>query len=347
MFSPRIEFRSIDVSDAAIIAAAVRFRRDSLACSFGDDQRFDEPHYVDWLKAKVERDPGLALHVFHGGALVGQLELGTFRPTPWVGYVHLYYLEPSSRGFGLASELDAYVARALRARGFASARLSVAVGNGRARRFYAKQGWKELGARPETPDLLLLEKVFCPPVLSVPTLETERLWLRALSELDAESYERHFADYEVLRFLSRRAPWPFPPGGVARHFLELAAGEPGVERWLWGLFPKQAPLECIGAVELFRPGKPHNRGFWLGRAYWGQGYMSEASHAATDCAFERLGFEELVLSNAHGNLRSRRIKERTPATFVGIQPGAYVDPALTETELWRLDRSAWQAFRKA
>ncbi|MGD0676682.1 MAG: GNAT family N-acetyltransferase [Polyangiaceae bacterium] len=168
-----LEFRSIDLSDAAGKEAAVRFRRDSFVCSFGDDARFDERHYLTWLEAKLARDPGLALHAFEGNRLVGQLELGTFTPIPSIGYVNLYYLVPSRRGAGLGAELDGHAMQALHARGFGTARLSVSPSNGRARRFLTRHGWKELGPRPEVPDVISLEKELYAPSARSPAVGTE------------------------------------------------------------------------------------------------------------------------------------------------------------------------------
>jgi [ribosomal protein S5]-alanine N-acetyltransferase len=48
----------------------------------------------------------------------------------------------------------------------------------------------------------------------IPQFRTERLLLRELNEADAKSYEKHFADYEVVRWLTRAVPWPYPAGGV-------------------------------------------------------------------------------------------------------------------------------------
>lgn len=59
---------------------------------------------------------------------------------------------------------------------------------------------------------------------------------------------------------------------------------------------KQAD-EVIGVVDLWRKPSPENRGFWLGRKYWGTGIMTEAvvpvmNHAFDHLAFENAGFRE-------------------------------------------------------
>jgi [ribosomal protein S5]-alanine N-acetyltransferase len=335
-----LSFRPIDLD--ADLESAVRFRRDSFVCSFGDDRRFDEVQYLGFLRAKRTRDPWLAVHVFQGSQLVGQMEFDSYKPAPWIGYVNLYYLAPEQRGLGLATQLDAYASDYLRKSGFANAHLSVSPQNARALRFYAHHGWSDAGARPG--DVRLMHKELVAPALRVPTLETEQLWLRSVSDLDIPALERHFVDYEVVRFLSRRVPWPYPEGGVRAHLGRLAATPKGA-RFSWGIFHKEAPLECIGSIDLFQPGIPHHRGFWLGRNFWGRGYMSEAAAAVTDYAFTELGFAELVLANAAGNQRSRRIKEKSGARLLGLTPGEYVDPSLTQQEQWSLTREAWQERR--
>jgi RimJ/RimL family protein N-acetyltransferase len=58
-----------------------------------------------------------------------------------------------------------------------------------------------------------------------------------------------------------------------------------------------------------------------------------------------LGFEKMVLGNALGNDRSRRVKEKTGAKLIGVEPAQFVDPAYTEHELWELTKDAWKAFK--
>jgi len=56
-----------------------------------------------------------------------------------------------------------------------------------------------------------------------------------------------------------------------------------------------------------------------------------------------LGFEALILSNALGNIRSRRIKEKSGAKWLRNEPAAFVNPAYTEREVWELTKSDWTA----
>jgi RimJ/RimL family protein N-acetyltransferase len=182
---------------------------------------------------------------------------------------------------------------------------------------------------------------------AVPTLFTERLVLRAVTEADTASYERHFIDYEVIRHLGAQVPWPYPPGGVGTFIREDILPEQGRGRWVWGLHLKDDDTGLIGVIDLFRECCPENRGFWLGRAFWGRGYMTEAVIPVTDFAFDELGFDHLVFSNAAGNRRSHGVKARTGAQLVEVVPQKFVDPAYTHAEIWRLTRAEWQKWRRS
>lgn len=100
------------------------------------------------------------MHLLQGGVIVGQMELGSFKTDPSIGYVNLYYLAAEVRGTGLSSVLDNYATNYFVSRGFTSARLSVSPSNSRAIRFYEKHGWHDLGPRPGRPEVHLMEKYF-------------------------------------------------------------------------------------------------------------------------------------------------------------------------------------------
>jgi RimJ/RimL family protein N-acetyltransferase len=181
--------------------------------------------------------------------------------------------------------------------------------------------------------------------MPIPTLETSRLLLRGITEADAPAYERHFADWEVIGQLGAAVPWPYQPGAALDFIRNRILPEQGNDVWLWGIYRKAAPQEVIGNVHLFRHGIPEHRGFWLGRQFWGQGYMTEAVEAVMNYAFGPLGFETLIFANALGNVRSRRVKEKTGARPVRVEPRKYVNPAYSEAEIWELTKAEWEAWK--
>ena len=177
----------------------------------------------------------------------------------------------------------------------------------------------------------------------LPVFETARLILRDITERDAPAYERHFVDYEVIRTMSHIVPWPYPEGGVLEHIRTEVIPRQCTDQWAWGICLRSAPDELIGAIWLKRKGTPSNRGFWLGKKFWGKGIMTEAVKPVTNYAFNVLGFEKLVLANAVGNTPSRRIKERMGAVFLRTEPATYVNPRYSEREVWELTKECWKA----
>lgn len=179
----------------------------------------------------------------------------------------------------------------------------------------------------------------------LPVFETQRLILCGVTEDDAPSYTEHFVDYEVIRHLRMYVSWPYPEGGVLAFLKGDLLPRQGQGSWMWGLFLKDNPGALIGTVHMWREGCPGNRGFWLGRKFWGRGLMTEAVEPLMDYAFGELGFERLVFTNAAGNRRSARIKEKTGARLLRVEPAKFVDPVYTEQEIWELTREEWLRFR--
>ncbi len=178
------------------------------------------------------------------------------------------------------------------------------------------------------------------------TFETSRLLVRPICEEDAEAYEANFADFEIIRHFAKSVPWPYPKGNARCHIVSEIIPNLGKNRWTWCLFLKTDPLLLIGAIDLWRPGHPENRSFWLGKEYWGRGLMTEAVIPTTDYAFDKIGFDVLILSNAAGNTRSRRIKEKAGARFLRNEPMDFNDPSFTHSEIWELSCAAWRTARK-
>jgi ribosomal-protein-alanine N-acetyltransferase len=177
----------------------------------------------------------------------------------------------------------------------------------------------------------------------LPVFTTSRLILKAVTIEDAPAYQRHFSDYEVIRYLSSQVPWPYPDNGAEFFIQNMILPRQGIDRWCWGIFEKDNANELIGAVDLWRVPIPENRGFWLGKKFWGKGYMTEAVTPVTEYAFSDLGFEELFFTNALGNERSRRVKEKTSAKFIELRDAKFVDSSFSQTELWKLTKNDWES----
>lgn len=178
----------------------------------------------------------------------------------------------------------------------------------------------------------------------LPVFETPRLILKAVTLQDVPTYQKNFADYEVIRHLSAVVPWPYPENGVLDFLNAHIFPNQGKDVWMWGIFLKSHPEEIIGVVHLWRQGRPEHRGFWLARRFWGQGLMTEAVEPVISYAFDHLGFEKLILANAVGNKASRRVKEKTGARLLEVRPAKFVDPRYTEHEIWELSKEDWQEF---
>lgn len=58
-----------------------------------------------------------------------------------------------------------------------------------------------------------------------------------------------------------------------------------------------------------------------------------------------LYFEKLIFANALGNNRSRRIKEKTGARLVRIEPEEFVNPDYNQREVWELTKQEWHKLQ--
>ena len=181
---------------------------------------------------------------------------------------------------------------------------------------------------------------------TVPTFETKRLLLKPVTLAIAKDYEKHFVNYDVISQLSAAVPWPYPKNGVVDYLSAVLLPAQGKDRWAWGIYLKSNPNEAIGCVDIWRRGTPENRGFWLAKELWGKGIMTEAVEPVMDFAFGPLSFDKLVFTNAVGNVRSRRVKEKTGARLIAVKPAKFVNPNYIEHEIWELTREEWLATRK-
>ncbi len=85
--------------------------------------------------------PAAAVLVYDGDTLVGNVDVGAYRPDPTVGYMFNIYITPAARGRGLGALLDDYAHQTLGAWGFRHLRLRTFGANTATRRFYDARGY--------------------------------------------------------------------------------------------------------------------------------------------------------------------------------------------------------------
>jgi RimJ/RimL family protein N-acetyltransferase len=112
-----------------------------------------------------------------------------------------------------------------------------------------------------------------------PAIRTPRLLLRPMQAADAEPLFALFANWEVIRWLSM-PPWPYTLDD-ARSFIEGQLDQDLTK----ATFAITLDGQLIGGIDvrMNKPGRSQsgpgpNLGYWLGRPYWGCGYMTEAAH---------------------------------------------------------------------
>ena len=178
----------------------------------------------------------------------------------------------------------------------------------------------------------------------IPGGETKRLIMRPLELADAPQIQELFPHWEIVRYLQRVVPWPYPDDGAHTFIRDkmLPAMERG-SQWTWTLRLKSKPRQVIGLLDL-RRGEEHNRGFWIGLAWQGQGLMSEACVWANDFWFDQLGFTVLRVSKAVGNVASRRISEKHGMRLVGVAESEYVSGRLP-SETWEITAEEWRKWK--
>lgn len=138
-----------------------------------------------------------------------------------------------------------------------------------------------------------------------PTLVTARLTLRPHRMTDAHAMARSLGDFQVSRMLAR-VPAPYDRQDAAE-WLSCVIADPG-RGWAFAITAgDDAP---IGSLAFEREGGKWRLGYWLDRAHWGRGYMSEAAHAATARFLARMPGMDVHSGVFADNPASLRVQEK-------------------------------------
>lgn len=141
-------------------------------------------------------------------------------------------------------------------------------------------------------------------------LETNRLILRRWEESDAESLFEYAQDPDVGPI----AGWP-PHKNVEESLDVIKHVFTGAECYA---ICEKASNKAIGAIELKLNGHTDmterddecELGYWLGKPYWGGGYVPEAAREILRHGFEDIGMTTIWCGYYDGNNKSKRVQEK-------------------------------------
>ena len=175
-------------------------------------------------------------------------------------------------------------------------------------------------------------------------LTTDRLLLRPWALSDAESLYAYAQDPDVGPI----AGWP-PHQNVeeSRRIIETVFSVPEC----YAICEKENGV-AIGAISLKMGDNTDmtdcadecELGYWLGKPFWGRGYMPEAAAAVLAHAFTDLEMRAVWCGYYEGNLKSKRVQEKLGFAYNHTHPAVPV-PLMGETRVGitnRMTKEQWQ-----
>lgn len=141
-------------------------------------------------------------------------------------------------------------------------------------------------------------------------LETERLILRKWTEADAESLFEYAKDPAVGPI----AGWQ-PHKSVEESLDIIRTVFNGTECYAICERGNEKAIGCIelrfnGHTDMTDKDDECELGYWLGRPFWGRGYMPEAASEILRHAFEDIGMTTVWCGYYDGNSKSKRVQEK-------------------------------------
>lgn len=170
-------------------------------------------------------------------------------------------------------------------------------------------------------------------------IETPRLLLRPPRLDDLDAWAAMMTDPAAARFIGGTMPRPLSWRGImtmigswhAHGFAMFSVIEKSTGRWVGRLGPWQP--EGWPGPEI---------GWAIVRDCWGRGYAPEGAIAATNWAFDTLGWTEIVHSIAPDNLPSQRVAQKLGSRNRG--PGKLPAPFESDpVNIWGQTRAEWRA----
>lgn len=170
--------------------------------------------------------------------------------------------------------------------------------------------------------------------------ETDRLILRPWVENDAEELYKHASDPDV------GPPAGWPPHTSVENSHEIIRNVLSVPETYAVCLKDGKPIGSIGLHrnDLASGDDEYELGYWIGKPFWGQGLIPEASREILRYAFEDLGMKRIWCGYYDGNEKSCKVQMKLGFVYQQKTEGIEVK-LLNETRIGHsnlMTKERWQ-----
>lgn len=154
-----------------------------------------------------------------------------------------------------------------------------------------------------------------------PELSTERLLLRQFQMSDKDVIQKLCSDKEIAA-TTLSIPHPFRLADAEEWLKNKKEDYREAKEIAWAICLKKSS-HLIGAIGMRLEPKHDSAelGFWVGKSYWGNGYVTEAGKEVVQYSFNNLGLHRLEAHHMVGNEASGRVLEKLGMKYEGLHRG--------------------------
>ncbi len=176
--------------------------------------------------------------------------------------------------------------------------------------------------------------------------ETERLYLRRLEKRDLPRVTELIGDWVIVQWLTH-VPYPYSLKDAEEFYEKVAVDYTHNVPGYFVMASKTDNL-LMGAVGLHPAygSKPKTDeievGYWLGKKFWGKGFMTEAVKAVVSIAFQRPLIQRMTSTTDPANQASQNILRKNGFDYLGLFPRPTTDIVLRGSDTvtrWELHRT--------
>ena len=184
-------------------------------------------------------------------------------------------------------------------------------------------------------------------IAMIPTLKTERLFLRPFTIADATMVQSLAGAFEIAD-TTLTIPHPYEDG-LAESWIKLHLPAFEAMRAVTFAITLGEEKSVMGAISLMSIESGHQAelGYWIGVPFWGKGYCSEAAKRIIEYSFFNLGLERVHAGCLTRNPASAKVIEKNGFSLEGLRRehikkwGVYED-----LNIYGLLKNDWMATNK-